>query len=460
VADVLNSTNLLPKMALVAEVEDIGAILDDEAAKDAYVQLLIQDVSGSLGIDVSNVKISGVQQSGGTQATGRRAQQAANQVTFDVEITGDVDAGAAFAQLQQQLEDPASPLRNSATAGTIDHTSGVFSFSCPIGLYRPAGSPECGNCDDKSIPDSSNSFRTCRECLPGQSPDASHSRCVCADGYYNTSGGLNLIKCYAEGEPLSVLSSISSADCHLCADTGCTADAITCTSGTVALKEGFALSQTGLAQGLALDQMVGQRNIYECSIEGACLGDDPQTPCGVGYTGPLCDYCAEGYSRPGFNGVCAECSTGLSTAWVVAAGLLGVAAVTVGLYVVSSVDSEAGKMTVIVTLGKIAIGLVQVLTQLEFCLQLSWPDSFRWFINLLKVFSMDLLGFVDVGCLSTYTYTGKFYFAMLLAPIMLGSVGLVYQLRKTAEGIANRCIKMGLTVLFLIYPFVSQTVFQ
>jgi hypothetical protein len=36
----------------------------------------------------------------------------------------------------------------------------------------------------------------------------------------------------------------------------------------------------------------------------------------------------------------------------------------------------------------------------------------------------------------------------------------VYQLRKDVESIANRCVKMGLLVLFLIYPFVSQTVFQ
>eukprot|EP01043_Picozoa_sp_COSAG02_P004000 COSAG02_NODE_101_length_36804_cov_125.342951_13_plen_301_part_00 len=73
---------------------------------------------------------------------------------------------------------------------------------------------------------------------------------------------------------------------------------------------------------------------------------------------------------------------------------------------------------------------------------------------------MDLLGFIDIGCLSTYTYTGKFYFAIFLAPGMLGSVALVYQLRKGVENILNRCIKMALTVLFLIYPFVSQTVFQ
>lgn len=390
-ADVLNSTNLLPKMGLVAEVEDVDAILGDAAAEDAYMQLLIQDISVSLGLDASYVKISGLRQAGGAQVAGRRAQETANQVAFDVEIAGDVDAGASFTELQQQLENPSSTLRRSSTAGSIDPTSGQFSFSCPIGLYRPVGAAECGNCDEKSIPDSANDFKTCRECLPGQSPDTSHSRCVCADGYYNTSAGRNLIKCYTEGEPFSVLSSPDPADCHPCANTGCTDNAIVCSSGIVTLRKGFALSQTGLAQGLLLNEMVGQRNIYECSIEDSCLGDDPQTPCGVGYAGPLCDYCADGYSRPGFNGVCVECSDGLSTVWVVFAGLMGVAAVTVGLYVVSSVDAEPSKMTTVVTLGKIAVGLVQVLTQLEFCLQLIWPGTFRWCVHAMPRIDGSLL---------------------------------------------------------------------
>ena len=64
---------------------------------------------------------------------------------------------------------------------------------------------------------------------------------------------------------------------------------------------------------------------------------------------------------------------------------------------------DEGDIAVIHTLGKIAISLVQVLTQLEFSLSLVWPKSFRWFIDLLKVFSMDLLGFINIGCVTQYT---------------------------------------------------------
>jgi hypothetical protein len=81
-------------------------------------------------------------------------------------------------------------------------------------------------------------------------------------------------------------------------------------------------------------------------------------------------------------------------------------------------------------------------------------------VNLLKAFSLDLLGFVDVGCVSTLTFMKKFVFAVLLAPVLLTAVGIVFPLRKNVEGIVNRCVKMALSILFLIYPFVSQTVFQ
>ena len=182
--------------------------------------------------------------------------------------------------------------------------------------------------------------------------------------------------------------------------------------------------------------------------------------CSAPYDGPLCDYCAEGYSRPGFTGECTECTAELSTAKAVLGGVVAVVVVTLVMYWVSASHAETGKVAVLHTLGKIAISLVQVLTQLEFSLSLVWPPSFRWFIDLLKVFSMDLLGFVNIGCVTQYTYTSKFTFAMLLTPVMLISVGVVYQLRKDVESIANRCVKMGLLVLFLIYPFVSQTVFQ
>ena len=73
---------------------------------------------------------------------------------------------------------------------------------------------------------------------------------------------------------------------------------------------------------------------------------------------------------------------------------------------------------------------------------------------------MDLLGFLDIGCVTQYSYMQKFTFAMLLAPLILLGVATTYRLRKSVDGIVNRCIKMVFLTLFLIYPFVSQTVFQ
>ena len=81
-------------------------------------------------------------------------------------------------------------------------------------------------------------------------------------------------------------------------------------------------------------------------------------------------------------------------------------------------------------------------------------------MNFLKAFSFDLLGFVDVGCVSTFTFMKKFASAVLLAPVLLTAVGIVFPLCKNVEGFVNRCVKMALSILFLIYPFVSQTVFQ
>jgi hypothetical protein len=62
------------------------------------------------------------------------------------------------------------------------------------------------------------------------------------------------------------------------------------------------------------------------------------------------------------------------------------------LWAVSAVDSEAGKAAVVVTCVKIAISLVQVLTQLEFALDLVWPGSFRYVLTFLAIFLLGVLG--------------------------------------------------------------------
>jgi hypothetical protein len=130
------------------------------------------------------------------------------------------------------------------------------------------------------------------------------------------------------------------------------------------------------------------------------------------------------------------------------------------LYFVASFDASAGRLTVLVTLGKITVSLIQVLTQLEFTLQLTWPAEFRWMIEYLKFMSFDFLGFLDIGCMTTYSYFGKFSFAFMMIPTLVCCVLMVYRCQSNVRNIKNRCIKMALTAVFFCYPFVSQSMFQ
>ena len=150
----------------------------------------------------------------------------------------------------------------------------------------------------------------------------------------------------------------------------------------------------------------------------------------------------------------------MGIAWVVVGFVMAAVVVAVALYIVSGANASTGKLSVLIVLAKIAITLIQILTQLESPLQLQWPGDFAWFVNLLKVFSFDMLGFINIGCVTAYSYYEKFLFAFFMMPALLAIVGVVFFFRKSVDGIQNRCIQMALTSIFLSYPFVSQTMFQ
>ena len=173
---------------------------------------------------------------------------------------------------------------------------------------------------------------------------------------------------------------------------------------------GYAVSTTIGAQRLPFEDLRGQRAVFPCSEE-VCTGNIAQdcldictgnvvVPCTEGYAGPLCANCAPGWSRPGFRGPCNKCNEVMSAVWLVLGGLLGFGLVTAALYAVGMFGGlSTAKLGLLVTLGKIAVSMVQILTQLEFSLDLRWPITFRWLVQFLKLFSLDWLGFLDFGCL-------------------------------------------------------------
>jgi hypothetical protein len=331
----------------------------------------------------------------------RRAQQL-SLVRFGVTFAGD-NVQRVLEELSRQLADPTSALLTDAAIGIEPGIALQFSFVCPAGMTRRPGDANCLPCPGNSIPDAANNYESCRDCVPGRAPSEDLAACVCAAGFYNQTKGA--IKCYEQSESWAELP-VPADDCVACDDLPC----VQCTLDQVEMLPGFAVSTTIGAQHLPFEDLRGQRAVFPCSEE-VCTGNiaqdcleictgDPVVPCTVGYGGPLCANCAPGWSRPGFRGPCNECDEVLGAVWLVFGSVLAFGSVTAVLYMVGlSGGLSTAKLGLLVTLGKIAVSMVQILTQLEFSLDLRWPITFRWLIQILKLFSLDWLGFLDFGCL-------------------------------------------------------------
>jgi len=552
------STEATVQPQATLEVAADAAVLEPGSAEqEEFIQQLIAELAASLGLDPSDIVIdpASLREGGRRRLQDRRLQATA--IQFDFVIASD-NGVAAIAELNQQLADPDSALRNSpTTSGVNPDIVPVLEFVCPDMMVIPEGLSTCRYCDpgkepidDVCQPCSAvdrvgaayfvSENGTCHGCEPGKMPNALKTECIdCENGKFTADGTVCLacpasqgsnevrdgctcdqkhynaslgdIACYKDGANYQngdfaatfVPPTILAEQCLSC-------EALTCVEcsydpegdrvSSVKMKQGYSLSETKISQGVPFEDIVGHRGVYPCQLDGDVkttlddgtvdptlllqCGCDPDlyvqhsnpdyltadginvgctsadTPCKEGFTGPLCSYCTEGYSRPGLKGVCEPCTEVASTLWVVFAAAVAVAFVTGVLYWVSSFDATAGKLTIMITLGKITVSLIQIISQLEFTLQIQWPDEFKALVELLKFMSFDFLVFLDIGCMTTYSYYGKFGFAFMMIPTLVACVLVAWRLRKDVDDMRNRAIKMALTAVFFSYPFVSQSMFQ
>jgi hypothetical protein len=97
-----------------------------------------------------------------------------------------------------------------------------------------------------------------------------------------------------------------------------------------------------------------------------------------------------------------------------------------------------------------------------------YPYSFDWFVQYIKAFSMDIVSMIDMGCMTRFTYYHKFMFGVALPLTMLAGSYAIYHILRIKNGedpmalayARNVAVQMALFVTFLIYPFVSQTIFS
>ena len=135
-----------------------------------------------------------------------------------------------------------------------------------------------------------------------------------------------------------------------------------------------------------------------------------------------------------------------------------------------TLSSQGEGYATVVDSMKHAMGNVQILTGLREAFKITWPASMVTFANGLKIFLGQVWTFVDLQCaLGSYTYYDKFTF-MVLVPIFIVILVFVIAAALVATGLyadtesrkqlLSRVTTAVSFLVFLVYPMVSQCIFQ
>jgi len=121
---------------------------------------------------------------------------------------------------------------------------------------------------------------------------------------------------------------------------------------------------------------------------------------------------------------------------------------------------------------KIALGFIQITTNLAFAADVPWPSGFKEFISWLNVFNFDFVKISALECLFNADYYVKFLI-FSVAPLALFKAVVVFYLVpkfvfsfyrdlnvESRTRSRRRFWRMFLFTLFLIYPTVSAVVLR
>jgi hypothetical protein len=86
-------------------------------------------------------------------------------------------------------------------------------------------------------------------------------------------------------------------------------------------------------------------------------------------------------------------------------------------------------------LGKILIGLLQILSELPAALALSFPDAFTAVLRAMKIFLLDIFEVFRVDCITPFSVHAKF---MVTMAFPLVGAAIVQLLRCVANAKASR----------------------
>eukprot|EP01052_Picozoa_sp_SAG31_P012401 SAG31_NODE_724_length_12555_cov_11.624277_7_plen_246_part_00 len=218
--------------------------------------------------------------------------------------------------------------------------------------------------------------------------------CVCKDGTYDVFkyGALN---CYGEdSSSMGELQCVPCLSCLECLEAG----------EELRLKAGYALYGVGTA--------------YKCPVESGCSGAsipnvsramvvwatnedgyyEKETmigQCAVGYAGPICGKCADGYNHLKVGTKCDACDDGVIDIPLVL-GMFFVLLIVGGVFISGAIKhlQDLGMITDV----RLIIGFYQMLGQMDNILNVSFPEPVPSMMNFLELMFLDVRNIVRLDC--------------------------------------------------------------
>ena len=311
----------------------------------------------------------------------------------------------------------------------------------------------CDACGENEVGDDGVS---CTACLPGSQPDQSHTQCVpCAPGQYSeigvclpcpensvpTGGGVACSECPARYEPSSdgteCVCKAGTFDAEALGDIKCNgietfSDGLEDKCTICPMCMDCEVGETRLSRGWAF---LGTGQAFECPQPQGCpvyllsnITSTKASPCGLGYSGPVCGNCADGYNHLKVGNPCESCNDGVVNLQLVA--LLIVVGVGVGGVVISGAMSVLVENNIITDL-RIIVGFYQILGQAEKILNLEFPFPVPQVVSVIKFLLDFVFALIRMDCWDIGGFYGRLVTNLVALPVLGVTICTVlYQIEK------------------------------
>ena len=174
---------------------------------------------------------------------------------------------------------------------------------------------------------------------------------------------------------------------------------------------------------------------YRCPVEGSCKGG-LDSPCEIGYKGPLCAVCISGYFKQ--LQTCKQCPSKKL--------MLGQSSIIVAILFIifvflvwtskrqakkdqkySLIDMFLSKLKIVIGFYQVTYGLLEAFSYIK------WPDSLEVIGKYSGILQMDVLQIAPIQCLFPGLHVdafGNLFATMAINAVVIGFSGVAYGVRK------------------------------